>query len=505
MKNRMSESLKAEVESRINALANEEKYLEEYFSWLNGSVVKSVEETGQMGVTVPRHYGAINTFVTNPSNVGIGILARMIETDDTVQAAVMFKSLMMLSKIGDYYHENESVQEFVRDFLDNMKGPTWIQSLEAMSSYYPYGFSVSEIIWGLENKEKKIPKKVVTYHPSTIVFEVDSYGSVTDDGVIQFVVQHSQVSNPNTYFPYYQYGFKVKNPFETPDDRLLPYRIPFLNNYGMVRIPKNKVIHHTNNEILSFGSPYGKSPVRTAHLAWQMKTYFMKQMGVAGKRQASPFVWGTAPFNQNKVETKNPDGSVTRLNPVEALTALLAQRENDDAIVTGPEDMGYKLQEIAATIDLGQYTDVINQLNTYIFRAFLLPSLVMTDGQSGSRSLGDKHFQIVDFMSEQDAKKFTATIVDQMIRPAIEANFGKQKNYGEFKSRPQTIEERERLSTMFSSLASAGWMRSHDKKDGDFVRSSLHLPAQDESFYTIPMPPVPEIDPEDKNKEGDEQ
>lgn len=508
MKSRqMSPSLAAELESRIASLEQEDRYVKDIFKSINYGGVSSVADnktSDQKGTLVPVYFGAIDTFVANPSNVGIGILARMIETDPTVLSAVQFKSLMMLSKVGEYQNaKNPEIQDFVRRFLKRMDAPNWKKSLEAQSSAGGYGFSTSEIMWGLNNKNQKVPWKIKTYHPSTICFELDPYGDVTPEGVIQFVVQHAQISNPNNYFPFFQSGFLVRNPFETPTDRLLPYRMPFINNYGIVRIPKNKVIHHTNNSMLSFGSPYGKTSVRTAHLAWQLKVFFMKQMGIGGKRQASPFLWGTAPFNQNKVRIKDKDGKQVDVNPIDALTDILARREGDDAVVTGPEVMGYKITAIASQMDLNQFLAVLNWLDVQIFRGFLLPSLVMTDGSAGSRALGDKHFQIVDRIAEEEACNFSETIISQMIKPAIDMNFGEQDDYGHFAQRPQSIEERERLANMFTNLGNAGWMRPFDQKDGDYVRSTLHLPEQEESFYTEPMPNMPGMDEENPPPDDD--
>jgi phage gp29-like protein len=196
------------------------------------------------------------------------------------------------------------------------------------------------------------------------------------------------------------------------------------------------------------------------------------------------------------------DGQTVEDTPIEVLSRILSDREGDDSVVTGPEDIGYKLTAITAQMDLNQYLAVLNWLDTQMFRAFLLPSLVMTDGSAGSRALGDKHFQIVDRIAEEESQLFTQTIINQLIRPAIEMNFGEQDDYGHFSARPQNIEERERLANMFSSLANAGFMKAYDKTDGDFVRSSLHLPEQDESFYVEPMP---NFDPIDDEKPGDEE
>ena len=298
----------------------------------------------QMGTSIPKFFGQIDTFISNPSNVGTGILARMIDSDETVSASVQFMVLMILSKIGEYHHDNVEIKDFVQSALGKIKGPTWQVTMESMLSSKAFGFSVSEIIWGLNKKMQKIPVRVPTYHPSTVAFEVDETGQITEEGVLQFVYQYSQFSNPNSFFPRVNYGFYVRNPFETPTDRLTPHRLPFINNYGMVRIPRRKVVHHVNLQMFSFGNPYGKTPVRTAHLAWQLKVFFMKQLGVAGKRQSTPTLWAQAPLNNNKIEYKDPKtGAIVVKSPIEALRDLLAYRETDDAIVTGNKGSGFDL------------------------------------------------------------------------------------------------------------------------------------------------------------------
>jgi hypothetical protein len=500
MKQKISKQLEAALIEKIELLSQEDEYmksLRQSQAPFGSSSIEDASPNGQLGTTVPKFFGAMDTFIANPSNVGIGILARMIETDPTVMSSVQFKSLMMLSKIGEYQHENDEIEDMIRDMISTMDTPTFKQAMEGMSSAHAYGFSVSEKIYGLNKKNQKVVKKIKTYHPSTLVFEVDPYGDITEDGIVQFTIQYGQLSNPNVYFPSFQNGFNVKNPFTTPNDRILPYRMPFIGNYGLARIPRDKCIHHTNTSMLSFGSPYGKSNVRTAHLAWQLKVFFLKQLGIAGKRQASPFIWATAPQASNQVKVAQPDGSVKQMNPVEALTSIMADRENDDSIVTGPEEMGYKIQAITAQMDLNQYLAVLNWLDTQIFRGFLLPSLVMTDGSAGSRSLGDKHFQIVDRIAEEESQVFAQTLVNQMVRGVIIENFGEQDNYGHFAQRPQNLEERERLANMFATLSNAGFMKAYDQVDGDYVRSTLHLPDQEPSFYSDPLPNFPPIDSED--------
>jgi hypothetical protein len=487
----MTASLKDTLNRRVTALEIENKYFDDFFDSI-GQSGNFESPDGQTGVSIPRWYGLLNTFVTNPSNVGIGIIDRIIKTDDTALCAVHFKAAMMLSKMGEYQHDNSEIEDHVRGFLSNLRAPNWKKSLQAQASKVGYGFSTTEYTSGINEKGRKVPVKARTYHPSTMCFEVDPWGDVTDWGIVQFIIQSAQISNPNQYFPYFQYGFKVDNPFETPMDRLLPYRMSFINNYGLVRIWKHKVIHHVENEMLSFGSPYGHPGVRTAHLAWQMKVFVMKQLGIATKRQAAPFIWGTAPQNKNNVKIKNPKtGAFKDFNPIEAMQDLLKQRNTDDSIVTGPEDDGYKIQSIMNQCDLEQIIDVLKFLNMMIFRAFVIPSLVVTDGE-GSRALGEKQFEIVDHMANDDAEAFADTIIDQMIRRNIIENFGEQsgykENYGSFAPRPMSLAAKKEMSDIFCNLANAQWMSPLDKEQGDYVASVLDIPERGDDFYTQQNP-----------------
>ena len=111
----------------------------------------------QAGTSIPRAFNvSSNNFIIDPSNIGTGILDRMVKTDDTISAAVQFKIMMIVSKMGDYQHENPKIQEFVQGYLKGLRRPTWSESMEAMLSFHAYKFSVSEIVFGLDNQLRKV-------------------------------------------------------------------------------------------------------------------------------------------------------------------------------------------------------------------------------------------------------------------------------------------------------------------------------------------------------------
>ena len=462
----------AAVENRIAGLEAEEK-----------EIKAMVDE--QFGTAIPRAFNVTaQNFVIDPSNVGTGILDRMIKTDDTLSAAVQLKILMIVSKIGEYQHDDKNIKEFIQKSLNNMRRPNWGAAMEAMLSYQGYKFSVSEIIFKLDPELRKVPARIVTYHPSTLAFEVDENGEITDDGIIQFTNQHQRFQNPNWRFTAIRHGFKVNNPFSTPIDRLHPHRVPFFTQIGMVRIPRNKVIHLVGQNFNAFGNPYGSSAVRTCHLLWQLKVFILKQMGIATKGNATDKIWATAPMGEQKVEVTKGDGTKEIVSATEALRLMLSDIESRDSFITGPEDDGYKMTVISQNAPLDQYVTIINAINIWMFRAFLLPSLVLTDGQAGSRSLGDKHFQLVDKISDSEAEFFSEIIINEMIERIIIENFGIQENYGKFAKRPQNTQERQALAMMFGGLANDGFMKPHVKEDMAFVRESLNLPEdKDKSFF----------------------
>lgn len=439
----------------------------------------------QVGTEIPKTFTSLNrNMIIDPSNVGTTTLDHMIKTDDTINSAVHFKILMILSKMGEYDHPNPEIKKFVQNYLQDMKSPAWESAMESMLSCHGYRFSVSEVVFGLDGVHK-VPKKIATYHPSTLAFEVDDVGEITEDGILQYTMQRTIFQNVNNRFASTLYGFKVENPFSTPTDRLYPTRMPYNMQIGMVRIPRNKVIHMVGQEWHGFGNPYGNSGVRTAHLLWQLKVFMLKQMGIAAKRKAFPKLWGTAPRGAQQVNVKLGDGSEKQVSPVEALRLMLRDLQDFDSIATGPETEGYKITSLADTANLDQFIAVLNALDTRMFRCFLLPSLVMTDGEAGSRSLGDKHFEIVDRIADSDAVKFGKSIVNQMVHRNIVENFGEQKKdgYGSFQRRPQSVNERSVLATMFGQLSNDGWMSPALESDMSLVREQLHLtPVKDDLF-----------------------
>lgn len=453
------------LESTVRKHINDFKESEDQFT-------KIIE--AQIGASVPEFFNALKTAVVNPSNVGIGILDRMIDTDDTISAAMEFKVLMMLSRVGEYYHKDEKIRKFVTKFIKEMKGPTWEQALEGMASGCGLGFSVSEINWKVNDDYQVVPRNIITYHPSTICFEMDREG-ITEDGIIQFVTQYNQGTNPNKIYPTDRYGWSSSAFYETPMDRLMPLRVPYINNFGIVRIPRKKVVHYVYRAGRSFGSPYGKTPVRTAHMLWQLKNFFLKQVGIAGDKASFPLLVAKADKASHMVEYKDSNGVTRKMSVREALIEMLREIKSKDHIVVGKEDV---IEKIDNMVQLSNFTDVVKHLDVAIFRCFLIPSLVMTDGSAGSRALGDKHFEIVGHIADVDARSFTQSIINDLIQPAIEKNFGPQEEYGEFQKRHQSLEEFERLANVFAQLDTTGFVDSTIQEDFDLVRKNLSLPER---------------------------
>lgn len=458
---------------------------------------------GQVGTEIPMLYGFRNNFLINPSNIGTGILARMIELDDTIASAHSFSNLMVLAKIGEYHNENAEIADFVNESLSKLIRPTWQESKEAQLSSRGFGFSVTEKVYALNKLYQKVPARLPTYHPSTIAFEVDDSGQITPDGVLQFVLQNNQLNNPNNIWAKINYGWKVKNPFETPTDRLFPTRIPFLYQYGLTKIPRDKVIHHVGGAGMAFGNPYGKTPVRTAHLLWQLKVFFLKQMGIAGKRNATSKLHASVPGGIASVKYQTERGEDLLLTPRDAMRRMLADCETDDGLVTGTELEGYKIQVLQSLANLNDFIAVINALDVWMFRCWLLPSLVMTDGSAGSRSLGDKHFEIVDHVAGSDAEKFQKTLMIDLVQPMIIDNFGEQDDYGGFTNRPQSTQEREMLANIFATVTNTGYMSPAVEEDMNFVRKTLSLPKNTDNSFFI-NPPVEPSNPDSKDKPAKE-
>ncbi len=138
----------------------------------------------QRGTPIPALYNMWYRFIQNPSTVSIESYKRMVDTDETIGSGVEFLISCLAARMGAYQHDDPEITRFVTRALGEMKGGFTAAVKEMLSAVWA-GFSVSEIVWA--NKSIGfVPEKIAPLPPSSILFEVDRVGDLTQDGILQY-------------------------------------------------------------------------------------------------------------------------------------------------------------------------------------------------------------------------------------------------------------------------------------------------------------------------------
>jgi len=441
----------------------------------------------QMGTSTPQLYGSLSRFIANPSTVSVETYKRMLDTDETIGSGIDFLNLCLIARFGDYKHPDPEIQSFVRRALGQMEG-SWHKNLEEMFSAEWSGFSITEQVWKFEKDfdgvPAFVPQKLVTYPPLTMVFAVDRHGKVLPDGIYQYQRFH------NTFFNSYLRGpggddlngFRP-DLFASMGDYPYPIRIAADLTYLTVKIPLAKVIHLRSTSAGEFNNPYGRSILRRVYKNWVLKDAFLKMWLVAADRKGTPLVVGYAAPNDTVLES-NRHGDPTAATPQrsdQAMANTFKTIHNSSFIVLpGKKGEIYDVEAIQVQGDMNVFKDGIDYFNKAIMRGLLIPPLIMGGDGGGSYALGDVHRKLFDKIIDGKLKPYQQDILQQFIKPLLSYNFPvkrwEKQGLGEFFLEEYDPEMMEKLSNIFSSLTTTGYMTPESQADMDFVRAKMGAP-----------------------------
>lgn len=400
-------------------------------------------QVGQIGSQLDTSFFLFDDCISNLDPVPVDEYERMVDTDETVEISLLFLTMSILLKIGEYSHENPKITQFVKENFEVMEGNLYTACEEMLTALWA-GFSGTEIVWRPEG-DKLYLQRLVTYHPRTVLIRVDR-----ETGQYQ--------------------GFKQWRWFAG----------------SPVDIPLEKAILYTYRK--RFGNHYGRSILRPVRKNWLLKDPVLKMLARALDRFGTPITSAVVP-DEDIRDPDNPDKEVSQL---EYAVRLLANLQNGTGIALryGPEGQEPKINvHNSGGSGIGEAFDrALGYFNKMIARGILAPSLLLDEGQrSGSYSLGQSHFQIYNIMTSGILNNLTEALLEQLVRRMVEYNFGRQKNYGSFGEKKLNEEDTKLLSEVFERLTNAGYMDAKLQADFDAVRARMGLPqrkvaAQPEEF-----------------------
>ena len=410
------------------------------------------------------NYAPSFTFPYNPDPLVSGndykIYDEMTE-DDQIKSTLAYKKNFVINTGWEIQSEEEEIKKFVTDTLNNINAARAMESsfediLEDMLSSYPYGFSLSEPIYALNEENKYIYKSIKTRPPHSFRFELDKFGNV--EKVVQSTIEGEKIFAPD------------------------------------------KFLHHVYQQ--SWGNPYGKSDLSAAHASWKAKKFVMRFMVRYLEKFGSATVVG-------RYDPAMTDAEISSFQD-----ALETIQNNTSLII--PDNA--KLDFLESQKDSSDaYQKALQFFNTCIARALLVPDLMgLSGGQTsgGSFSLGLSQFEIFLGTIKKDRNSLAKKITNKLVQPLVDINFGKQYKC-KFVFVPFTEQKMiEYAKTWMEAIKGKLWKPNdaeihYLRKLVGFPEGEIQEAEQDVPAYSNFNPggrsPTPKKDVDGKAKEPDEK
>jgi len=336
-----------------------------------------------------------------------------IYRDETARNAVDFLTYVVMQKIGvnGYHHDDPKIVELVNKAIENMEGSFYSHCRDLLGKGLFFGFSAMQLIFNVVDNEFLFDW-MVNYNSEDLSFKVAK--NERNKEFISHIKKESEEFSARN-FAIFQYGD------------------------------------------LSCVYGYGRGN-------YISKYYDIKMLNLK--------LW---PIFIQKFTI--PTILVKTLGDIDAFLQRVSKWLFNNIIGLVKDQEEIEIIERKAGIDASKiYESCIEFCNKVIFRAFFLLSLMASGEKGGSYALGDIHFQLLMQAAEEIAKDFTDNVlISQIVVKLIDANYGSQKSYGEFRpTKTFTLEDKQKLSEIFFRLANTGVI--DPVQDAEWIRKDFEFP-----------------------------
>lgn len=456
--------------------------------------------TQQRGTPIPALFNQFYKFIQNPSSVSVETFKRMIDTDDTIGSGVDFLTTCLAARMGRYVHPNKEITEHVNKVLNAIEGG-FSKNFKTILSASWAGFFVGEKVYENDVNLGFIPKRIVPLPPSTILFETERTGEITEDGVLQY----QRNFNPYLLGRGVGYfggtvsvglGFAQSNN-DRPDvfaklgDLPFPLRTANSFNYLSIRIPKAKCIHYAFDAQGQFNNPYGRSLLRRCYKYYVMKDAILQMLSVALDRKGTPLtiiyydpnapIYDPSKISSGQQVVGNPKAAI---HPGEAAKSAFKNVHNDSVIyLPGKEGEIYNVKELQQASNTQDFIAALDFCNKSILRALLLPALIFGDG-SGGYALGEVHQKTFEKVLDGINAGAEDVLLQHWVRDILVLNFPKElwekDGLGSFSKREMTQDEVQKVMETFDKGITAGIIDQGDLNDLNKMRDAIGFEERDQ-------------------------
>jgi hypothetical protein len=218
------------------------------------------------------------------------------------------------------------------------------------------------------------------------------------------------------------------------------------------------------------GDPYGVATCRKAYPFWQLTKIINACLAIISETQGKMLVGKTDTANNSAVMI-NPDTGSPYLDPVTGEPKLYNQgyvmsknlaesRTNAFAVI----DIADEIFAVANETNGDFWINILSYLESMIMLSWLVPKTVTGMGMSGSgdSNLNSGHRNILELVIKSQMELVGDTLIEKVIRPMIEFNFGEQKDYGIFPVKTQDNEDAIALLSVVNNCVTSGTFSGED-------------------------------------------
>lgn len=360
--------------------------------------------------------------VKNPDGLGYDTYERMVETDETIGAALEFIELSVCAYLGEYTHPKPKIQKFVRRFLVEMRSDLSTIVTELLSALWVGSADLE--LWLTERDGKIVPVDLPAIHPRNRVYEMETEG--INSGSIKAVVQKTLTEE--------------------------------------ISIEAERTIHLQHRG--RFGNPYGLSRLRGIYKNWFIKDSLVLPWAQTLERYGSPIAIGRTTDS----DRKEKNGKTRGENLLEALVNM-----HNSAVLVLPTGEEVSFEQVTRSFG-SDFESAQNHFNKMMMRGLLMPSLLFEASDIGSFAMVNKHLEVFVRWIRRLVGQVARAIILQGVRPVVFWNFGAQETYGEFKAQQLEEEDLELWSKIFFSMIQAGVLRPEVLVDFEWIREKFGAP-----------------------------
>lgn len=336
------------------------------------------------------------------------------------------KALLCSQRIKHFIHENQAIEDFIRNMLLDMD-ISFERVIGQLASAMPLGFSCAEIIMAQKNR-KAVVKSIDCLDQENISFKGKR-------GIISRVVYRQDKD---------------------------------------VEIPYWKVLHITRGYTADNDDPFGVPEMLAALPYIKAKIAFYSNMMVAANKLTTGILVASID-NSKEVLIRDSNGKTRKVDKATAIMDQMRNIESMPMMVIGKDD---NINSIPLNNGAQFWLPALDKLDKDIKKSFCVADHIVDGLQNlpQTATAVNSMFSITDSTIYAFIQSMERELINKIVKPIVILNFGEQSNYGRFDIEPVNPEKD---TVRFNNLLQAmgyGAVDVQDYEVKNLINKFLGLP-----------------------------